>query len=326
MGLAVQTHGYPSKAAYARSIGIPVSTLKSRQSKGKVYAVREKPTQATQIRASVNREPRRAHRSEWYAAGNRIIHDGPGGGGHLLELERLPESVLVFSCTQAPFHHIDALPFLSMVKAQYAPDLTVCAGDELDLQFLKKAFMGADSPGPMLELQQGKEFIAQLGRIFPRLLLLSSNHVKSRIKFAQAQGNIPSPMLRDWRDIIEAPIDWVWRDYLSLRNWLIEHGHDIDKGSRANLAEQAIKRFDRPLSIARGHIHSEFGEHVKPVWVTRERQVRLCYVGALMDPCKVSYTRAPTVLGCTLLFRGIPLPIPMVTDRSNRWVGKLIGW
>jgi hypothetical protein len=272
------------------------------------------------------RQPRNVRRSEWYAAGNRIVHDGPGGGGNLLELEKLPENVLIFSCTQAPFHHQDAIAFLTVVKDRYKPDLTVCLGDELDLQFLKKAFMGADSPGPTQELEQGRQFIAQLGRVFPKMVLLTSNHVKSRIKFAQAQGNIPSPMLRDWRDVIEAPIDWVWRDYLILRNYLLEHGHDIDKGSRGGIVEQTIKRFARPLSIIRGHIHSEHGDHIKPVWVSRAQQVRLHYVSCLMDPGKVSYTRAPTVLGCSVLSRGVPHPIPLVTDRHGRWISELVEW
>lgn len=321
MNLAQTVLSYPSKAAAARAMNIPVSTLKSRLSRaptsGRVVPIRQQ---------AVQREPRRAHRSEWYASGNRIIHDGPGGGGNLLELERLPENVLIFSCTQAPFHHPDAAAFLAMVKAAYNPDLTVCAGDELDLQCLKKAFMGADSPGPLAELEQGKRFIATLARVFPRLILLTSNHVKSRIKFAQAQGNIPSPMLRDWREVIDAPIDWVWRDYLIMRNWLIEHGHDISRGSRGTLTEQTTLRFGRPLSIVRGHIHSEHGDFIKPIWVTREQQIRLVYASCLMDPSKVSYTRSPTVLGCVVLVRGVPHPVPLIVDRQGRWVGRLVEW
>lgn len=263
-----------------------------------------------------------ASRAPWYARRNFVLHDDAS----TLELQELPASVLVFSCTQAPFQHPDALEFLETVRDAFLPDLTICGGDELDLQYLKKAFMSADSDGPLRELEQGKYFVSHLGRIFPRLILLTSNHVKLRIRYAQAQGNIPSAMMRDWRDVIEAPRDWTWRDYVIARNWLFEHGHDIDKGSRGSIQEQTVKRFGRPLSIIRGHIHSELGDHIKPIWVTRDQQIRLVYVSCLMDGRKVNYTRAPTVNGCVAILRGVPHPIPMVTNKRGRWVGRLSDW
>ncbi len=266
---------------------------------------------------------RQSQHRPWYERTNRLVHDD----GRTLELEYLPETVLHYSCTQAPFHHPDALGFLAAVRDSYQPELVVCHGDEADLQFLKKAFMGADSPGPALELERTKTFMAALAKVFPRQLLLTSNHIQSRIRYAQAQGNIPKIMMRDWRDIIEAPSEWEWRDYVVARNWLFEHGHDTSKGSRGSHTEDVVKRFGRPLSIIKGHIHSELGDHIKPIWSTgMERQLRIVFTGCLMDRHQVSYTRAPTVNGCVVMVRGVPHPIPMPKDKRDRWTGSLPTW
>jgi hypothetical protein len=268
----------------------------------------------------------KGHRSkqrQWWEKISRVVYDD----GRTMELESLPETILHFSCTQAPFQHPDALAFLDAVKRAYAPDLVLCHGDEADLQCLKKAFMGADSPGPGLELELTKEFIAGLADVFPRMLLLSSNHVDGRIRYAQAQGNIPTIMLRPWRDIIEAPAEWEWRKYIIARNWAWEHGHDVSKGSRSTVEEDTCKRFGRPLSIMKGHIHSELGDHIKPVWTDgMKQQLRIVFTGCLMDERQVSYTNGPTVNGCVVSVRGMPVPVPMLKNRAKRWTGDLPTW
>lgn len=308
---------YPSLSAASRGMGISPRTLKRRMESERRKLPRVDVRGALGS-ASVHHSLRRP----WYAVENRVLYDD----GRTLELEHLPQTVLHWSCSQSPLNHPDALPFLAMVKAEWCPDLVVCHGDEADLTFLKKAFMSADGPGPVEELTQVKTFIAQAARIFPKMLLLTSNHIHSRIKFAQAQGNIPGIMLRDWKDIIEAPDDWAWRDFIIARDHLWEHGNDVSKGSRGTIVEETIKRFGRPLSITRGHQHSEHGLHVKPVWRTPTRQVWLAYVGTLMDPFRVGYTRAPCVTGCAITYRGNHIPVPMPKDRHGRWVGHLEGW
>lgn len=299
------------EAAYARHGSIREAAAAAGMSRStfhrKLKAARQH--QAAQVSKSAPRKP-----------GRQVLHDD----GRLLEYAELPEQVLVWSCTQAPYHHPDALAFLATVKASHSPGLIVCAGDEADLQFLKYARPDSMSPGA--ELAEVQRFVRDLGRIFPEMVLLSSNHVDERIGYARGKGNLPAAMLRTWPDLIDAPPGWTWRDFLICRNWLFEHGHLIGKGSRGSIAEETIKRFRRPLSIMRGHHHSEFGEHIKPVWINAAQQIRLCYAGCLMDRREVGYTRAPTMLGCVMLIRGVPHPIPMITGKDERWIGKLPEW
>lgn len=312
---ALQAHG--TTVAAAAYLGIPRTTFQSRLKaeqagrKSKLAAMDIKPLA----------KPRTKH--AWSSNGNRVLHDD---GSRLIELETLPESVLCFSCTQAPFQHPDALGFLAMVLASYKPRMTVCHGDEVDLKFFKQAFMRPDGLGPAAELSGALEFMRGLFRIIPEAICLSSNHVAGRIDHGQAHGNFPTRMLRPWAEVCDAPPTWIWRDYLIMRNWLFEHGHGVSKGARGSLVEDMTKRFGRPLSVMRGHFHSEFGEHIKPIWTQGGRQIRACYTGCLMDPREVNYTRAPTMLGCVVLIRGVPHPVPMVLDAHNRWIGKLMEW
>jgi hypothetical protein len=263
-----------------------------------------------------------ARSKSWWERENRVIFDD----GKLLELELLPERILHFSCTQAPFHHLDAIPFLRAVKDSYCPDLVVMHGDEADLQFLKKAFMGPESPGPLRELEETTAFMAELGAVFPEMLLLSSNHVDGRIRYAKAQSNIPTIMLRPWRDLIEAPRGWEWRKYVVCRNWWWEHGDDVAKGNRGSIVEYTAGKFGRPLSVMKGHVHSEHGDFIRPVWVSATQQLRLVFTGCLMGEEHATYTKGVTRNGCVVMLRGAPLAIPMPKDKRGRWTGELAQW
>lgn len=260
-------------------------------------------------------------RRDWWSRYG-VKHDD----GHKMVLERLPERVLCFGDMQAPFQHEDSVAFLSRVVAEYKPDACVMMGDEADLNFLKKAYMTAESLGPVQELEKACEYLQEIFKIVPEAICLTSNHVDDRISYAATQGNIPSPMLRMWRDTINAPKGWVWRDYVFMGDWLFEHGQKIAKGSRTNLQEQAAKRFNKHVSIMRGHHHSELGEHVKPVWGLDFKQLRQCFTGCLMDFRKAGYTRDALMIGCVMLIKGVPHPIAMPRTESNRWTGSLVEW
>ena len=254
----------------------------------------------------------------WHSYG--IQHDDE----EKLILSRLPDKVMCFGDMQAPKHHQDTLAFLTAVIARHKPDAFVMMGDEADLTGLKKAFMTPEDLGPSQELEQAIEFMHELFKIVPEAIALTSNHVEGRLAYAQGQGNIPNLLMRKWSEVIGAPKGWIWRDYLLWDRWLLEHGHKITKGSRPNLLEGTAKRFNRHLSIMRGHHHSELGEHLKPVWMPGYWQARQCFTGCLMDYRKAGYSRNAVMVGCVVLDKGVPHVIPMPVDEKNRWTGKLI--
>lgn len=327
-----------NKSSAARALGMPWGTfdhrLKAERDGRAIKTTRRRQTIAQLFGATthnpimsaaglVSPAKPRAVAPTWSPRGNRIVHDD---GSRLLEMASLPETVLCFSCTQAPFQHTDTIPFLATVLASYKPDMVVCQGDEVDLKFLKRAFMRPDGPGPDAELSAAVDFMHSLFQVVPEAVCLTSNHVAGRIDHGASNGNFPSRMLRPWAEVCNAPPTWIWRDYLIMRNWLFEHGQGVAKGARASMPEDTVKRFGRQLSVMRGHFHSEFGEHIKPVWTSGNRQLRVCYTGCLMDPREATYTRAALMLGCVVLVRGVPHPVPLATDSHGRWTGKLVEW
>lgn len=258
-------------------------------------------------------------RRDWWSCYG-VEHDD----GKMMEWKRLPETILLFGDMQIPKHHNDYLQFLSMVKARYNPDAVICMGDEADLTSFKKHFLSVGDKGPTQELEDVISELQEVFKLFPHVVCLTSNHVAQRISYAQAQGNIPNAMMRLWADVIGAPKGWIWRDYLIAKNWLFEHGHLINKGARGSIQEQTVLRFNRPLSIARGHHHSELGAHIKPVWVEGGWQQHMIYTGCLMDSVKAGYSRAACVTGCVVIEKGVPHPVRMMLDKSGRWVGSLM--
>jgi hypothetical protein len=259
----------------------------------------------------------RTSQEDWWRKYD-VLHDD----GSQLRLRKLPDKVLCFGDMQAPEHHPDTLPFLSAVIARHDPDEFICMGDEADLTGLKKAYMTHESLGPTQELERAIEFMHDLFKIVPRAVCLTSNHVKGRMDFAQAQGNIPNVMMRMWSDVVGAPRGWIWRDYLLMGRWFIEHGHSVTKGSRASLDEELVNRFNVEASVMRGHRHGLLGDAMVPKWKVGDWQQRLVYTGCLMKPA--SYTRAAQLLGCVVLDKGTPHVIKMQTDIYGKWTGKLI--
>jgi hypothetical protein len=260
-------------------------------------------------------------RRDWWARYN-VQHDD----GRLLDLANLPEKVLVFSCSQAPFHHRETIAFLAMVIAENKPDAIVMAGDLVDFKFMKKKFMGPDDLSPTQELERAIEFCQQLFRVIPEAICLTSNHAEGRVSHAMREGNIPSAFMRNWQEVVGMPKGWITREYLIMRDWVLEHGDLVSKGARASIREETIRRFGRPLSVMRGHRHNLFGEVAVPEWETPTRQRRLCYVGCTMDASQQDYSKSGLWNGCIMLYRGVPVPIPMERDKSNRWTGKLPQW
>src|SRR6202035_900902 len=104
---------------------------------------------------------------------------------------KLPETVMVISDLQAPYHHPDALKFLDAVAQKYAPDLVVSIGDEVDFGFLSKYDKYPEIDSPQGELEHALLFTEKLFERFPSALALTSNHVQGRLATARRAGRLP---------------------------------------------------------------------------------------------------------------------------------------
>jgi|GEM_PF-1736958 len=168
------------------------------------------------------------------------------------------ESYLVIPDLQIPFEAEHALRFCIEVAREYdvSPDNVLCVGDEIDQNF---GSMYASDPDAThtanSEIRASIDRLKQWYRAFPFVRVCNSNHGDRWLRKA-SNAQIPSQLLRAYREIIEAPEGWrwsdVWRIPASKHPFLMEHGHRGAGGIHAHRQ----KAIDNGISTVHGHLHA----------------------------------------------------------------------
>jgi len=263
--------------------------------------------------------PVTATRRDWWAK-YEILHDD----GRLLKLGTLPQKVLVFGCTQGPFHHRDFIAHLAMLIAVERPDIIVMAGDLIDFLFAKPDFSNPDMPSPREELERAIEMVRELVKVVPQCIMLTSNHAEGRVSYMQKRGNIPSAFLRNWQEVVGLPKEWVTREALIMGRFLFEHGDGVSKGARPSIREETIRRFNMGLTVVRAHRHGLFGPVTAGEWESQTFCRGVHYVGCNMDEKQVTYNKSGLWNGALVIDRGACIPFPMERGGGGRWTQRLV--
>jgi len=234
------------------------------------------------------------------------------------------ETVLVVSDLQIPFHHRDAFEFLKEVKRDYRPTSIVNIGDEVDMHALSDYDTDPDGWSAGHELERALEALPTLYRIFPVSRVCISNHTSRPFRRAYKYG-IPRKFIRDYKEFLEAPEGWEWRDYWVVDGVRYEHGDALGGGLGSTAASRAPLKNQR--STVFGHFHSSAGIAYS---ASPESLVFGMNVGCLIDFKSYAFKYAHAqksrpVLGCGIVDEGIPTFIPMLLDGRGRWVGKIAG-
>lgn len=164
---------------------------------------------------------------------------------------------LLISDLQVPFESPKALEFCKYVKRHYKiPDDQVFnVGDEVDQYWgglYKKSIVANHTA--LQEIQESIRSLRAWYDAFPEMKLCTSNHGDRWLRKA-LEADIHPAMLRDYREVLQAPKSWIWR-----KNWitkskhpfLIEHGDDYGGEYPHIVAMQ-----DNGISVAIGHHHSK---------------------------------------------------------------------
>ena len=224
----------------------------------------------------------------------------------------------------APYQHPDALAFLKAVKAAFPIDLVVNAGDELDYHALSFHDSDPDLDSAGVELSKGKKFLQELERVFPTMLICSSNHGSMAYRKAKHHG-IPVSMIRSYREVIFAAENgkptgqgkgWHWAD-----EWFVgtPMGDVLFKHSSSGiLADAAHNR----CNLMVGHSHGNFSTEY---CASRDYLYWGAYGGCLIDKDAYAFaygklTQKKPIIGCTVILQGRPVQIPMILDPAGRWV------
>jgi hypothetical protein len=227
--------------------------------------------------------------------------------------------ILAIPDMHCPFHHEDAIAFLTAVKRKYKPQEIVNLGDLEDWHSISMHDHDPDGLSPGDELKALRKAVKPLFTLFPKMKICSSNHGSLPLRRAFKFG-MPSELIKSYRDILQAPKGWKWADQWEVDGIMYEHGEAFAgqqgaiKTANANMQSTVI-----------GHIHAFAGIQYSA------NQKHLIYgfnTGCLIDRNRYAFAygkklKAKPILGCGIIEDGIPTFIPMKLGKNSRWTGKL---
>lgn len=212
------------------------------------------------------------------------------------------EIVLAISDLHAPYHHPEALAFLKYLKKEFKPTKIVCLGDEVDAHGLSVHPKVPELYSAGHEYEAAIEFMGQLYTLFPEVSVCLSNHTSRPWRVAQAAG-LPSVYLKAYRDIMQAPAGWLWKDRWEIDDVIYEHGEMC--GSGRNAAYTAAMQNRKSTVI--GHVHSFGGVTYS---ANHDNQIFAANAGCLIDPTSLAFAygnkyRNKCTLGSVIIDSGV---------------------
>jgi len=158
-----------------------------------------------------------------------------------------------------------------------------------------------------------------LYEMFPTVSVCISNHGARPFRRAMEYG-IPRAYLREYREFMQAPKGWEWRDRWEYDGVVYCHGEGVSGPEGA--LKMAVANM-KPTVI--GHLHGDAGIRF---WANSAALLWGCNAGWLGDQSAYAmaygkHSLKKGILGCAVVNRGIPILLPMLLDRGGRWTGAL---
>jgi hypothetical protein len=218
-----------------------------------------------------------------------------------------------------PYAHPDTVAFLRAVKKKYRPDFVLCLGDEVDHHAISFHDSDPDLPSAGDELEEAIKKLRPLYKLFPKMVVLESNHGSLVYRKAFAHG-LPKKVIKSYNEILEAPKGWKWVPDLVFKTPLGPvyscHGKSAGPGKLASLMG---------MSCVQGHHHSTAQIYYIS---TPERLIFDMHSGCLVDDKSLAMaynklTIKRPIISCSVIINGVPEIVPMVLNKKGRWKGTL---
>lgn len=232
----------------------------------------------------------------------------------------LKSRILVVSDLHVPYHHPDSFNFLEHLASKYNPTKVINIGDEMDWHSINVSHViNPDLPSPADELEIGRFWMKKLEKLFPKMVLLESNHGSMVLRRAMAKG-MSKFFLKDYNEILDVGTGWKWKEH---------HWEETPLG-RVYFAHQVSKNIVKSVqtmsaSVVQGHYHTQsnieyVGNDFHLNWGMS--------VGCLVDKksLAMAYMKinlAKPVLSCGVITDGVPSIVPMLLKRDGSWDGKI---
>jgi hypothetical protein len=229
------------------------------------------------------------------------------------------KSILVISDLHCPYQHPDAVKFLTACKAKYKPDTVICIGDEADFHALSYHESNPDLSSAGDELQNAITELKPIYKLFPKCTVIESNHGSMVLRKALT-GGIPFKAIRDYNEVLDAPKGWKWVDDIIIQTELgpvyFCHGKSTTPGKLAS---------QYGMSCIQGHFH----EKAQIMYIsTPERLMFDMHTGCLANDKSLAlqYNKINPkrpIVSLAVVLNGVPQIVPMILNKTGRWVGKL---
>ena len=230
------------------------------------------------------------------------------------------KSVLIIADTHIPYHVPELMDFLKLLKKKYKPDRIIHIGDEVDKHAMSFHDSDPDLPSAGDELKLSIPVIKELEKMFPKMDLLDSNHGSLVFRRAYKHG-IPKAYIKKYNDFLQVGKGWKWHDDLIIDTPLGKvyfcHGKTPDI---LKLAQSM------GMSCVSGHYHSLMGVR----WYGNSLGLYfVLQVGCMIDSKSLAFRynkvqKARPIIGCSVIYNGLPIIEPFIKDKAGKWVGKLL--
>jgi len=230
--------------------------------------------------------------------------------------------VLVISDLHAPYYHQDTVPFLAAIKKLFNPDKIILTGDEVDGHCISFHDTDPDLPfSASSELEKAIEHLTPIYELFPKADILESNHGSLVYRRAKSHG-LPRHVLRDYREILDAPKGWRWHNDLTIT---LSDGQDCyfchGKSTSGRKLSQSLA-----CNSVQGHFHNNA---TIDYFATDKGTFWSVISGCMIDDKSRAFAYNKLnlyrpVLSCVIILDGHPKILPLVVDKNNRWVRKIV--
>ena len=230
------------------------------------------------------------------------------------------ETVLVIPDIHFPYCHKNAIDFLKEIKLKYKPDRIINLGDETDGHSYSFHKASAELYSPAHELELAIGYIETLGKIFPKMDLMESNH-GSLFYRRIADAGLPKKILKDYRQLLNAPNGWKWHPRLIItlpNKTRCMFVHSL--GANVLSVSQSLG-----MSVVQGHHHSSFEVRY---WSNGESLFFGLISACLIDDTSIAYaynklTVKRPIVGASVILNSIPHLMPMRLNKNNEWTGEI---
>lgn len=226
--------------------------------------------------------------------------------------------ILLISDLHIPYHHQDAIAFLTHLKDKYHPTRVICLGDEVDGHALSFHDSDPDLPSAGDEIRQALPVIAELFKIFPKMDILESNHGSLVWRKAKVFG-IPKHYIKSYNEVLGVDSGWKWSFDLTVD---LPNGQKcyMHHGKTSNIIQLSQQM---GMNATQGHYHETFkidywGNSTGLYWGMQ--------CGCLIDDDKLAFNynnvniKRP-IIGTGLIIDSMPVLEPMRLNKDGRWVG-----